>query len=127
MECQRCKCTDCVLNVNSKRINKTGVEKFSHLCRSCNTERHLRYRKTKNGAKRQKAAVLAYEARNPDRRKAYSAVQHALAKGTLVRPDNCSSCDETKPVDAHHHDYSKPLDVQWVCRQCHAEEHRIAA
>ncbi len=30
----------------------------------------------------------------------------------------CSDCGETK-VEAHHEDYSKPLDVEWLCKKHH--------
>lgn len=29
----------------------------------------------------------------------------------------------TKNLQAHHEDYSKPLDVRWACRKCHLESH----
>lgn len=33
-------------------------------------------------------------------------------------------CGTDKNVHGHHHDYSKPLDVEWLCSTCHGIEHR---
>jgi len=26
-------------------------------------------------------------------------------------------------LEAHHDDYSKPLDIQWMCTSCHKRHH----
>lgn len=56
-----------------------------------------------------------------DRRKwrAHAQVQIALRKGKLVRPDHCEDCSEACKPEAHHEDYEKQLEVQWLCRSCH--------
>jgi len=46
----------------------------------------------------------------------------AIKCGLLVRKP-CEVCSEEK-VDAHHDDYTKPLDVRWLCRKHHNEHHR---
>ena len=51
------------------------------------------------------------------------AVLKAVAAGTLVRPASCSRCGGGKRIEAHHPDYSKPLEVMWLCRRCHYHEH----
>jgi hypothetical protein len=61
------------------------------------------------------------------RKKVYAQVAQALANGTLVKPEKCPSCKlKVKPseLQGHHHDYDKPLDVEWVCRQCHIKQHK---
>jgi hypothetical protein len=35
----------------------------------------------------------------------------------------CTICGTTKHVHAHHKDYSKPLDVTWLCARCHHRLH----
>lgn len=55
---------------------------------------------------------------------AYYAVFRALKSGVLVRPSACSRCPSSKPIDAHHDDYSAPLAVRWLCRSCHMKWHR---
>ena len=62
--------------------------------------------------------------RSPERIKAYNKLTKELALGNMIRPDACSQCGKTGcPIEAHHEDYSKPLDVMWLCNVCHTEQH----
>jgi len=64
------------------------------------------------------------------KREAYTAVRCALERGDLVRPSTCSRCgcrpkpaaDGRSLIHAHHHNYAKPLDVEWICCLCHRKE-----
>ena len=50
-------------------------------------------------------------------------VRLALNAGVLTRPDHCSGCgcpDTERVIQAHHADYSRPLDVIWLCPRCHS-------
>ncbi len=73
-------------------------------------------------------------ARNPDRyvhffNRAYARLQlqKAVKKGKLLKPSECSGCGRgplaSKELHGHHPDYDKPLEVEWVCRECHAIKH----
>ena len=48
----------------------------------------------------------------------------ATREGKIKRPNNCSICHKYCKPESHHRDYSKPLEVIWLCRKCHLEEHR---
>lgn len=47
-------------------------------------------------------------------------VRRAVDSGRLMRPERCSQCGRNEEVQAAHVDYSRPLDVRWLCRSCHA-------
>ena len=49
---------------------------------------------------------------------------HAIASGRIVRQP-CSTCGKVKS-EGHHPDYMKPLEVIWLCRQCHRLLHEKA-
>jgi hypothetical protein len=62
-----------------------------------------------------------------DRRTAKTKVRLAVAKGILVKPTVCEECEKDTPsrhLHGHHDDYSKPLEVRWLCKACHARHHR---
>lgn len=65
---------------------------------------------------------LRMAARYPERMEARWRCRDAIKSGKLVRQP-CEKCGEPK-TDAHHDDYSKPLEVRWLCRAHHAEHHR---
>ena len=54
----------------------------------------------------------------------------AISKGVLIR-EPCEICGVfgkdkrgRSVVEAHHDDYSKPLNVRWLCQKHHADWHR---
>lgn len=59
---------------------------------------------------------------HPEKTAAHNAVMRALASGRLVRQP-CEVCDTTARVHAHHDDYSRPLDVAWLCPLHHKARH----
>lgn len=70
-------------------------------------------------ANREKAAEIRkrHQERYPEKIRARTAVKTALARGQLQRLP-CEVCGGTK-AEAHHDDYSKPLEVRWLCRRHH--------
>lgn len=64
---------------------------------------------------------LIDKARHPEKHKAREAVKRAKKSGKLISLP-CCICGETK-VQAHHEDYSKPLEVKWLCSRCHHTQH----
>lgn len=65
--------------------------------------------------------VRLFKKSNPEKVRAHKAVAYAKREG-LIAPEPCEGCGSTK-VHAHHDDYSKVLDVRWLCRACHRAWH----
>ena len=63
--------------------------------------------------------VRAWKTRNPEKVRAQNAAAKAIQSGRLIRPEKCQRCPSIGPLGAHHHDYSKPLEVEWLCIDCH--------
>jgi len=52
---------------------------------------------------------------------AHGLVSRALKNGVIAKT-GCAVCGNPK-VEGHHDDYSKPLEVIWLCRPHHKERH----
>lgn len=91
--------------------------------------RHRRYHATEAGKSSLQKSRGRWVAENPEKRKAHHAVNNAVRDGRLEKPEACERCgDRPGRIEGHHHDYSKPLEVEWLCRSCHAAEHyQVAA
>jgi ribosomal protein S27AE len=71
-----------------------------------------------------RATRLRAYRRNVQKHRARAATRYALKTGKLIRPKECSKCGRSKMlVQAHHEDYSKPLEVTWLCHWCHHYRH----
>lgn len=90
-------------------------------------ERHKRYFATTEGKEAQKRARTKFVEKSPEKRAAHVLLSNAVKSGRIKKPTECSQCgkhDVSRKIQAHHHDYAKPLEVIWLCSECHAKEHR---
>lgn len=110
---------------NKERAKKKHLEWLSK-----NRERvrrvHNEYRKTENYKKcRQKTQLQrqrAYYAKYPDKIQARILLGEELKKKKIIK-SSCEVCREVKHIQGHHEDYSKPLNVMWLCQWHHSQLH----
>lgn len=101
---------------------------FSEACRD-NRRKNIAYYKAYDLARNKtKARRLLRSIRkkkhireSPGKWKAWHKVTNAIRDGRLFK-EPCVKCG-SKKVEAHHHDYRKPLDIKWLCLIHHREEH----
>lgn len=82
-----------------------------------------KYEQSEKGRARNRRRARLYNAKNKAKRAARRRVLLAIEKGLLMRPNACSRCERSCIPQAHHADYSKALEVIWLCRNCHDAEH----
>ncbi len=142
-----CRVFVCIACRDEKTIDKfdaSRAERGHELrCKACRSERTSKYRLSnpevrkvyidRNRAKR----VAGLERKSPVKsikRDAYHErarvlLRQAVVRGDIVKPASCERCGaaplKTAHIHGHHHDYSKPLDVAWLCLACHGAAHRL--
>lgn len=106
----------------------------TNICKACDNTRIKAYEKAnplvrkrryQSASFKEKAKLVAkrYAKKFPERMYIANTVCRAVKKGVLVRPSSCSICNEAVRIYAHHEDYSKPLEVVWMCQRCHRKRH----
>lgn len=137
------KCFKCgkELDIDQFYIHKQMKDGRLNKCKACtredvrvnrlkNIERYREYdkdrQKKKSRRDSQKEYRKNYKRLNSEAMRAHNAVARAIAKGEICRSAECESCGSRYKgtLQAHHDDYSKPLDVTFLCPSCHAERHR---
>jgi ribosomal protein S27AE len=63
------------------------------------------------------------EEREPEKTKARMKVRGWVGHGYIIKPKFCSICGNGGIIHGHHEDYSKPLEVDWLCENCHVQIH----
>ena len=107
-------------------------------CKLCACRQSREYDKTPDGVATRKRYLAGKKGKEkalrntkkmrqlyPDRWRARYAVANAIRDGRLKRQP-CVVCGDAKS-HGHHDDYSKPLDVIWLCQKHHSERHNKAA
>lgn len=123
------------------------VRKFEYSCRECTKKRFQAWRKKKIALgfifkfpsedkewlkeynKRPEVKIRHREAwkryyRKPInllKAKARWITKKAIQDGKILKKP-CEFCGKEK-VEVHHPDYFKPLEIKWLCRECHLKEH----
>lgn len=138
-EIQLCADPYCGLRpISEFRRNKDGV--ISDLCKKRN-ERHrkrewrIKHLERSREINRKSQSKPEYKAKRAQyqrdriktqsfraRRKLWQAIQ----SGKVQKPEHCELCNRTD-ISGHHTDYSRPLDVTWLCHYHHGLYSRLDA
>lgn len=91
-------------------------------------EKYIRLGRTFNrDMQKHREASDRWAVANQDKRTAHSALAAAVRSGKIKKPSQCSACYKecpSKQLHGHHDDYTKPLEVRWLCAVCHGLHHR---
>jgi len=66
-----------------------------------------------------------YRESHPGKVRVRAMLRRAVKAGLIQKAAACEKCTRTdRPLHGHHPDYSKPLEVIWLCAWCHNDTHR---
>ena len=113
-----------------RRSNRAAVARYRARNRlSINTRNRDRYREDLDGNRERererwhrRAAAGNITPKDPIKVKARKILDRAIRAGQILKPTEClqDDCEGlSNTIEAHHKDYSKPLDVEWACAMCH--------
>lgn len=116
--------------------HKQMADGYLNKCKECtkkdvsdnyrsNIDHYIEYEHKRSKISERKEKSLEYQkkrrALNKDKYYAHFSVNNAIRDGRLKKQP-CEVCGN-KNTEAHHDDYSKPLEVKWLCRKHHLEIH----
>ena len=137
-KCYKCGDTKSLEDFSKNRTKYLG---YDHICKLCKKSKELK-RRTENletcrevnrrsfirNRHKWKKMWADYQRKyckeHPQRHRANGKLNYYVGIGRIIAPLKCSECNSTGRLDAHHSDYEKPLDVDWVCKVCHKQLHK---
>jgi len=121
------KCKEC----NKKDVSKNYFKNHKYYrdydnARSNSPKRvaaRLEYQKTEAGKISANKAKNKYIKKNLIKYLAHNLV-HSHVRDKKIEKLPCEVCGSTYRIHGHHDDYSKPLDVRWLCAAHHSQWHK---
>jgi hypothetical protein len=150
-KCNKCEVLKPLVEFSHDKSKKDG---YHNTCKSCTSQynrewraKNILYIKAYNRNKYRKNAsiimnkVKQWRQANPDKKerqnriwvethpaeyKAHNILNAAVRDGKIHKLPWCEKCGEYGDIQGHHCDYSKPLEVIWLCSKCHSLVTQIA-
>lgn len=102
-------CSKCNEPLEPQRI---GKQRYCLSCHRVNMKKH-------NKENPKPYSEFTDEQKKKDIARSYLGVY--IRRGKVIKLP-CQKCGDENS-EAHHHDYDKPLEVEWLCRKHHMEKH----
>lgn len=123
------RCSGCRIDKHADQFykDKRNTDKLDSWCKECRLRYNRKWRSVNYLDKRKRGDYQSNYHRRPKEQARYLARQKlntALREGRITK-DWCAKEDETCKgrIEGHHEDYSKPLEVLWLCKKHHMELH----
>lgn len=106
--------------------NRTSIRSRNIDAKREMNREHMRRAKQRDPEKfRERARVAARNRPDTPQRRARYLLNSAVSAGAIQRPDRCEICGRADlRIEGHHDDYARPLEVRWLCSECHGIQHR---
>jgi len=122
------RCKECTkAGVRANRANKIEYYRDYDRSRNMSSDRvkaRREYIITDAGKDARRKAAITYRNKFPNSYRAKIKFGNALRANIVERQYSCSKCSSDINVEGHHDDYSKPLEVRWLCSRCHKLWHK---
>lgn len=122
------KCIECARHdaLNHRRDNLSRVRDYDRKRGDSPSRVAARkaYALTEAGKASLARGKKAWELRNKHKKSAVIALNNALRDKRIFKTEVCQKCGLSGRLEAHHPDYSKPLEVLWVHDPCHKQIHK---
>jgi len=113
---KKCSCCNEIRSFDFFHVDKTKSSGYATYCKSCKKEKDKILQKSRV----HKNSKEQWRKTFPERKNAHSKVFRALKSGKIFKQP-CFVCGNV--AEAHHPDYSRPLDVVWLCPSHHRQAH----
>jgi len=116
-KCKECTKDDVISN-RAKHIDKYREYDRKRDMSPSRVAARKKYIQTEKGKEAHRKATKKWADNNLEKRAAHSLLWAAIKRGDISK-EPCEVCGSTKNVQAHHDDYTCPLDVNWLCPKHH--------
>lgn len=120
-KCKTCAKRDTAERIALKMNDPAWVEQEMERHRKKQERYRTSGRAVKLTGKARTAVLRRHAEKYPNRDKARTALGNAVRDGVILK-QACEVCGRSDS-EGHHDDYSKPLDVKWLCPRHHADRH----
>ena len=116
-------CRDCTKKQRESR--KPALKAYNRKYRQADKEQVRESNRRWRARNRESVRTTNYKwrKRNPGKHRTHMLFSAAVLRGELVAPDRCETCLREMSLQGHHDDYSKPMEVRWLCAICHTNHH----
>lgn len=118
-ECRRRKVRAYRSTPRGRETARGTVERYHKSAKGRAAKR--RYEETDNGRAKRRMHAKVHKEKYPEKKSARDAAYQSIKQGKLKRKP-CEFCGSFN-TEAHHEDYSRPLDVRWLCKVHHDAAH----
>ena len=136
MKQRKCNCCKLKKSLENDFYWDSTNTRYETQCKKCRVlKQKITQRKTYNSANEHKrylkrkangefeGAWRKWREKYPEKYKARQQLRNAVKAGKIEK-GSCMANDGCKGrLEAHHDDYSKPLEVKWLCQKHHKEHH----
>ncbi|MGC1177023.1 MAG: hypothetical protein WA843_03035 [Candidatus Saccharimonadales bacterium] len=120
-QCSKCK----YAKTGRKNFLENKEKCYANAAKWNKANREIVNKRTRERYAFDKSSIVERDRRHAEKKKAQHLLQTYVQRGKILKPSICSICNcESKRIEGHHADYSKPLEVIWVCSSCHHNIHK---